>query len=79
MPSPTPPTPRVLQRRREIGDAVRAARLSANLTQEGLADAAGLSRQTIYRIELGERSARVDWLIVIADAVGVQLADLVAE
>lgn len=74
-----PPSPRILQRRREIGARITEARLRANLTAEGLAEATGLSRETIIRIGTGTTSARLDWLLLIADAVGVPLADLVRE
>ncbi|MBW1600923.1 helix-turn-helix transcriptional regulator [Streptomyces sp. JJ66] len=80
MPAPTePPSDRVLRRRREIGDNIRDARLQANLTQERLAERAGLSRGSVIRAELGTRAARVDWLIAIADALHVPLSQLVRE
>ncbi|EST35763.1 hypothetical protein N566_17290 [Streptomycetaceae bacterium MP113-05] len=50
----------------------------ANLTQEGLAAAAGISSDTVWRIETGTRSARLDHLIQIADALRADLADLVS-
>ena len=74
---PADPPPRVLQRRREIGDRIRAAMLHANMTQERLAEATGLSRDTIVRVELGTTDARLSWLLLIADAVDVELAELV--
>jgi len=74
-----PPSERVLQRRREIGARIRDAMLTANMTQERLAEAAGLSRDTIIRVQLGTTSARIDWLIAIADACRTPLAVLVDE
>jgi transcriptional regulator with XRE-family HTH domain len=74
-----PPSECVLQRRREIGRRICEAREWANLTQEQLAERVGVSRDTIIRTELGTRSARLDWLILIADAVQVPLAELVRE
>ena len=67
----------VLARRRAIGDQIRAARLHANLTQQGLAERAGMERQAINRIEQGHQAALIDNLIRIADAMGVPLAELV--
>lgn len=68
---------RVLQRRRAIGDNVRAERLRQKLTQERLAETVGLDRKTVNRIEQGAHATLIDHLIRIADALGVPLADLV--
>lgn len=76
MPSASPPD-WVLNRRRAIGDNIRAARKAKRLSQERLAELAGMDRQAINRIEQGHQSAMVDSLIRIADALGVPLADLV--
>lgn len=76
MPS-APPPDRVLERRRAIGDQIRAARRDAGLTQEKLAELAGMDRQSINRIEQGHQAAIIDNLIRIADALGIPLADLV--
>lgn len=76
MPS-APPPDWVLARRRGIGDNIRAARKSAGLSQERLAELAGLDRQAINRIEQGHQAALIDNLIRIADALGVPLSDLV--
>ncbi|MBW5420249.1 helix-turn-helix domain-containing protein [Streptomyces sp. BG9H] len=76
MPS-APPTPRVLAARRAVGERIRTARIHANLTQERLAERAGMERQAVNRIEQGHSSPVLDNLIRIADALGVQLRDLV--
>ena len=76
MPS-APPPDWVLARRRAIGDRIREARIQANLTQEGLAELAGMDRQAINRIEQGHASPLLDNLIRIADALDVPLAELV--
>ncbi|MGW2209894.1 helix-turn-helix domain-containing protein [Streptomyces sp. NPDC001781] len=77
MPSASPPDDWVITRRREIGAHIRRHRLHANLTQERLAEAAGLDRQSINRIEQGRQAAIIDNLIRIARALDVPLADLV--
>lgn len=76
---PDPPTERELDGRRAIGDRIREARTRRSLSQEQLAEAALLDRKTVYRVELGQRSAHVDWLIRIADALQVPLAELVRD
>lgn len=74
-----PLTDRELRGRRAIGNRIREARLWRNLTQETLGELSRLDRKTIGRIELGETAARIDWLIRIADALHVPLADLVRD
>lgn len=71
------PSDRVARERLRIGRNIATARMLANLTQEGLAAAAGISSDTVWRIETGSRSARLDHLIQIADALRADLADLV--
>lgn len=76
MPRTDPPA-WVLTRRRAIGDEIRAARRAAGLTQEQVALAAGIERHNYGRIEQGHVGARLDSLLLIADALGVPLAELV--
>lgn len=75
----SPPSERVIARRRQIGDQIRLARLTANLTQEGVANLIGMDRPSYNRIEQGHASPLLDTLIRIADAIGVPLSDLVRE
>ncbi|MFF0426927.1 helix-turn-helix domain-containing protein [Streptomyces sp. NPDC004520] len=77
MPRSTPPPEWVLARRRQIGDQIRAARLQANLTQESVAHRIPMDRATCVRIEQGQAAALLDTLLLIADAIGVPLAELV--
>ncbi|MFB7867009.1 helix-turn-helix domain-containing protein [Streptomyces sp. NPDC056069] len=77
MPRSTPPPEWVLARRRQIGDQIRAARLYANLTQEAVANRIPMDRAGYNRIEQGHASATLDTLILIADTIGVPLAELV--
>lgn len=75
---PSDPLPDwVLTRRRAIGDAVRAARGRRQLSQEKLGELTGLDRKTINRIEQGAYSTLLDHLLLIADALQVDLAELV--
>lgn len=76
MPS-APPPDWVIVRRRAIGDQIRAARKKAELTQESLAEKAGMDRQAVNRIEQGRASPLLDNLIRIADALDIPLAELV--
>ncbi|MFJ2110664.1 helix-turn-helix domain-containing protein [Streptomyces sp. NPDC087850] len=74
-----PPTPRVLTRRRAVGEQIRAARLYANLSQEQVALRGEMALGQYNRIEQGHSSPLLDTLIRIADAIGVPLSDLVRE
>lgn len=75
---PTDPMPdRILDRRRAIGDNIRAERLRQKLTQERLAELTDLDRKTVNRIEQGVTATLIDHLLLIADALDVPLADLV--
>ena len=77
MPRSVPPPDWVVTRRRAIGDRIRTARLAAGLTQEETALRIEMDRATYNRIEQGHSAALIDSLILIADAIGVPLADLV--
>jgi transcriptional regulator with XRE-family HTH domain len=77
---PSDPIPeRVLARRRAVGEHIRQARRLVEWTQERLAERADLDRVTVVRIETGVTSARLDHLLLIADALGVPLSYLVRE
>jgi transcriptional regulator with XRE-family HTH domain len=69
----------VLACRQAIGDRIRAARLRANLSQVALGERVGRDHKTIHRYEYGTSVASVDDLILIADACGIPLAQLVDE
>lgn len=76
MPS-APPPDWILARRRALGDRIREERTARKLSQERLAELAGLDRQAINKIELGRQAVLIDNLFRIARALGVPLADLV--
>ncbi|MBK5567768.1 helix-turn-helix transcriptional regulator [Ensifer sp. SSB1] len=57
----------------EIGNRLRDARIAAHLTQEQVADLAGISRPRYRDIEKGTAAARATTLINIARALGLEL------
>lgn len=60
-----------------IGDRLRMIRRERNLTQEELAEAAGVSKEIIAKLEQGRRqSARTTTLMALSDALDVDLSDL---
>jgi y4mF family transcriptional regulator len=66
------------QHRHLLGEAIRAQRKKAELTQEKLAEKADLSTVFISRVERGKESPTMDSLVKIARALGVSVRDLVA-
>lgn len=57
---------------------MRAVRLGKLLTQEALAEAADVSRNTIARIENDGKPAELRTIKALADALGVEAAELMA-
>ena len=64
--------------RQSVGARVRHYRQAGELTQTELAGQAGIGRVTLSRIETGEQTARLETLSVIADALGIDVVDLLA-
>ncbi len=56
-----------------IGKRVRDARVSAGLTQAGLAEAAAISDETVSRIERGAYEPAISTAVALANALGVSL------
>lgn len=63
---------------RKLGAAIRAARLERGLSQEALADASGVDRSHMGKIERGERNVSVLNVARVAEALGVTIASLMA-
>ncbi|WP_195215059.1 helix-turn-helix domain-containing protein [Bifidobacterium breve] len=57
------------RRRRTFGDAIRDARKSQHVSQEHLAELAGIDRAYMGRIERGEQSVSLDKIWSICDAL----------
>jgi transcriptional regulator with XRE-family HTH domain len=63
--------------RRLVGRNVRRIRKAKGLTQEVLAEVAGVSQQYVSDLERGRRNPSVITLYVLAQAMGVSHVDLV--
>jgi transcriptional regulator with XRE-family HTH domain len=63
--------------RRSVGDRIRQRRERANRTQNRLAEVCGVDRTTYQRWEYGLSDPSLGELAIIADEVGVSVADLV--
>ncbi|MFH8627737.1 helix-turn-helix domain-containing protein [Streptomyces vietnamensis] len=59
-----------------LGLRVRDARLYADLTQEQLAERAGIDRSTLQRIERGQNDAKFSHLLRVARALNLPTRDL---
>ncbi|QIM22139.1 helix-turn-helix transcriptional regulator [Phycicoccus sp. HDW14] len=64
-------------RLRAFGARVRSARLERGVSQEVLAHESGLHRTYVGGVERGERNISLASLWAIADALGVDAADLI--
>ena len=62
----------------KLGTAIRAARLELGLSQEALADAAGIDRSHMGKIERGERNVSVLNVARVSEALGVTVASLMS-
>ncbi len=62
---------------RDLASAVRQAQALAGLSQRDLADKTGISQPTLNRILTGVRAPKMPELILIADATGCTIAQLV--
>lgn len=58
---------------------LRVLRLAKGLTLEQLAEAAGTSHQQVLRLEKGERRLTVDWMVRLAQPLGVEPKDLLPD
>ena len=64
------------ERRRAFGQRVRALRGDQELSQEALAERAGLHRTYVGSVERGERNVSLDNIYALADALGIDAQDL---
>ena len=62
-----------------FGAAVRRLRVERRLSQEGLAEAAGIHRTYIGDVERGRRNVSLVNIVRIADALSIDTASLMAE
>lgn len=62
-----------------IGNRVKQARLAKHMTQQQLAEAAGISMSFLSNIENGRQSMNLRALIALSDALGVTADRLIRE
>ncbi|MCY0928281.1 helix-turn-helix transcriptional regulator [Streptomyces sp. H27-H1] len=72
-----PATPQWIQKARiELGNRIRDARLHADLTQEKLAEMAGVDRTTLQNTEAGKTDPKFSQLLRLARALRLPVRDL---
>jgi transcriptional regulator with XRE-family HTH domain len=69
----------VLARRQAIGGRIRHVRLHANFTQVRLGELIGVDHRTVHRWEYATSVPSLTDLLLLADACGVPVTDLLAE
>ena len=62
----------------KLGEAVRALRKARGLSQEALADAAGIDRSHMGKIERGERNVTIMNIARIATALNAKPSDILS-
>lgn len=65
-------------RLKKLGTAIREQRKLISMSQEALADAAGIERSHMGKIERGERNVSFLNIARIADALNMPVASLIA-
>ena len=63
----------------KLGEAVRAARVARGMSQETLADAAGIDRSHMGKIERGERNVTIMNVAKVAAALDALPSDILRE
>lgn len=62
-----------LQTPSDLARLVKNARVQRNLTQQDVADAVGITRQSLARLERGSGATSFDTVLLILDHLGIQL------
>jgi y4mF family transcriptional regulator len=68
-PARRPPMPEISR----IGELFAARRIQLGITQQLLADLAGVSRSSVQSLEYGTGSVKLGSVVQIADALGLRL------
>jgi transcriptional regulator with XRE-family HTH domain len=66
----------VSTRRRQIGERIRTTRRQLGLSQMALGERVGRDHKTVHRWETAATPPDLNDLLLLADALGVPLADL---
>ena len=64
---------------RVVAERIKKIRKTKGITQEQLAELAGLNRTHLYRLESGKQSMTLRTLKIVADALSVRVRELVKD
>jgi XRE family transcriptional regulator, regulator of sulfur utilization len=64
---------------RVVAERIKKIRKAKGITQEQLAELAGLNRTHLYRLESGKQSMTLRTLKIVADALAVRVRELVKD
>jgi transcriptional regulator with XRE-family HTH domain len=64
---------------RVVAERIKKIRRAKKVTQEQLAELAGLNRTHVYRLESGKQSMTLRTLKLVADALNVRVRELVKD
>jgi transcriptional regulator with XRE-family HTH domain len=64
---------------RVVAENIKAVRKQRGVSQDQLAELAGIDRAHLYRLESGKQSMTLRTLKLIADALQVRVRDLIGE
>lgn len=67
------------QPRKQLGNNIKQLRTSLGLSQEQLAEKAGLHRTYVGAVERGERNVSLDNILAISRALGVSVSTLLKD
>jgi transcriptional regulator with XRE-family HTH domain len=62
-----------------VAENIKAIRKQRGISQDELAELAGLNRVHLYRLESGKQSMTLRTLKIIADTLDVKVRDLIGE
>lgn len=66
-------SPRLITSAKDLGGKIKTTRRASKLTQEELADLAGVGRRFISELENGKPSLEFDKVVIVAKALGIDL------
>lgn len=66
-----------IETKREIGELIKSARLSANLTQKNLASSIQISRRCLIGLESGSSDAKLSLLLAISEVTDTPIIKLI--